>query len=327
MLEPRVDGREIGFETRVVSREQRDPRGKEAQLQVLAQEVLLLRGHQRRRGPVRDLDPDQLLRIGPDFPQQTAPRRIVGRRGRLVRRGRRHPLVHRERQRVDGGDRLVELQAHADDVHVRHGLQAIHVARQRAAQRHELRAVEALQLGVGELERGERGRDVARELQLLARDQEHLLDLGDRDLVPRRREVAVERLQRRLLGLRLREPRLEERDFCLGVAQVRRELRLRAGGGLRGRFDGGQTLRHLDAQRLLRALAVEPEQRSGGDGDGEDADQHRQRDAAPRALPFDVRRDALGRRPARRPGDFGRVPFLTGGGRWAVVGIGHERRR
>ena len=124
--------------------------------------------------------------------------------------------------------------------------------------------------------------------------------------------------------MRLREPRLEERDFCFGIAQVRRELGLRAGGGLRGRFDSGQTLRRLEPQRMLRTFAFEPEQPRGGDGDGEDADQHRQRDGAPSPLPFDIRRDALGWYPSHGPGDFGRVPFLTGGGRGAVVGIGHE---
>ena len=70
----------------------------------------------------------------------------------------------------------------------------------------------------------QRRRHVAGELQLLARDEEHLLDLGDRDLVARRREIAIERLQRRLLRLRFGDPRLEERDLGLRVAQVGSEL-------------------------------------------------------------------------------------------------------
>ena len=67
------------------------------------------------------------------------------------------------------------------------------------------------ELGVGELQRGQRGRHVAGELQLLARDQQHLLDFGERDLVARWRQVAVERLERGLLRLRFGDARLEQR--------------------------------------------------------------------------------------------------------------------
>ena len=196
----------------------------------------------------------------------------------------------------------------------------------RAPQRHELRAVEALQLGVGELQRGERRRHVARKLQLLARDQQHLLDLGDRDFVARRREIAVERLQRRLLRLRFREPRLEQRDFRLGFAKLRRELRLRLRVGLRRRFDGGQALRHLDAQRLLRAPCRRARR------------QRRRRWPAPRrrsASPIETarlgtrgvgfRRDAFGFRSRRGSGNLGRVRLPAGWGQGTVDGIGHGR--
>ena len=114
----------------------------------------------------------------------------------------------------------VESQRHAGDVDVRHRLQPVHVARQRAAQRDELRTVEPLQLGVGDLQRRQRAADVAGELQLLAREQQHLLDLGQRPFVARRRKLAVQRLERRLLRLRFAEAVFEQRDLGLRVAQV-----------------------------------------------------------------------------------------------------------
>ena len=61
---------------------------------------------------------------------------------------------------------------------------------------------------------------VAGELQLLAREQQHLLDLGQRPFVARRRELAIQRLERGLLGLRFGEPVFEQRDLGLRFAQA-----------------------------------------------------------------------------------------------------------
>ena len=60
LLEPRVGGGEVGAEIRLVVRQQREARRQEPQLQVLAQEKLLLRRQQRRLRPVETLDADQL---------------------------------------------------------------------------------------------------------------------------------------------------------------------------------------------------------------------------------------------------------------------------
>ena len=55
------------------------------------------------------------------------------------------------------------------DVDVGHRLQPIHVRGERAAQRREVRPVETRELGVGELQRGDRRLHVGGERQLLAR--------------------------------------------------------------------------------------------------------------------------------------------------------------
>ncbi len=109
------------------------------------------------------------------------------------------------------------------------------------------------------------GGNVAGELQLLARDEQHLLDLGERDLVTRRREIAVERLERRLLRLRFGDARLEQRDLRLRVAQIGPKLRLRLRRGLRRRLDAREPLRDLGSEQLLRAPVVEPNGERGND--------------------------------------------------------------
>ena len=67
------------------------------------------------------------------------------------------------------------------------------------------------QARLGELQREQRSAHVAGELQLLLRDGEHLLDLGELPLVAVARQLLVERLERELLALRLGEPGLELR--------------------------------------------------------------------------------------------------------------------
>ena len=179
----------------------------------------------------------------------------------------------------------------------------------------ELRPLEALQLGVGELQRGERRRHVAGELQLLARDQQHLLDLGQRDLVARRREVAVERLQCRLLGLRFGETFLEQGDLRLRVAQFRGGHGLAAARGDARGLDGGEPLRDLGAQVGAAAAGIEP-----GRDDGDDDER---RDAPERAGRQRPRRRA-GSRTRRHRGDALRFGDGDGGGR---LGFGHGCQR
>ena len=106
------------------------------------------------------------------------------------------------------------------DVDERHRLQPVHVARERAAQRHELRPVEARELARRRAAARRAPPARCRRAQLLAREQQHLLDLGQRELVARRREVAIQRFERRLLRLRFGEPRLEQRELRLRFAQI-----------------------------------------------------------------------------------------------------------
>ncbi len=145
---------------------------------------MLLWREQRSLRSVEILDPHQLPHVLPGIAEETAPSRFV-----LddILRWRGQAFLQRERQRVDRRDRLVEPQRQALDIDEGNGLQPVHVARKCAAQRHELWAVQALQLGVGKLQRSERRRDVAGKLQLLAGEQQHLLDFGQRPLVARRR--------------------------------------------------------------------------------------------------------------------------------------------
>ena len=77
--------------------------------------------------------------------------------------------------------------------------------------RGELRAIHALEARVGVLERDQRRLHVARELKLLARDEQRLLDLGERPFVAAARKLLVERFERDLLALRFRQPRLRAR--------------------------------------------------------------------------------------------------------------------
>jgi hypothetical protein len=74
--------------------------------------------------------------------------------------------------------------------------------RNRPAQRGELRLVEALQASIGAFQRNDRGLDVACQLQLLRGGEQHLLDFGQRPLVPPLRHILVQGLERELLLLR-----------------------------------------------------------------------------------------------------------------------------
>ena len=211
---------------------------------------------QTKRPSRERLDAYELPQILPRLAQESAPRRFV--LGRRVRRRRRQPLLEREGQRVDRRDRLVEPQRQARHVDERHRLQPIHVAPDRAPQRNELRPVETLQLGIGDLQRGKRAGHVAGKLQLLAREQQDLLDLGQRPLVARRRKLAIERLERGLLGLRLAETVFEQGDLGLRVAQA---VLRRLHGLLRqlaGRLHLREVLRDVEAQLVIAVARIDP---------------------------------------------------------------------
>ena len=116
---------------------------------------------QRGRRAVVDLDAHEALQVGPQVARAratTPARRAAG----AGAGGGGHALVARERQRVDARDRRVELAGERRGVDEGHRLQPLHVGRDRAPQRPEARPVETRELGVGELQRGERRRHVAR---------------------------------------------------------------------------------------------------------------------------------------------------------------------
>jgi len=147
------------------------------------------------------------------------------------------------------------------------------------------RTARRLETRVRRLQRDQRPLDVAGQLQLLAGDQQHLLDLGQRDFVAGRGEIAVQRLERRLLRLRFGEALLEQRDLRLRVAQVGRGLALRATDRDTGRAKGFGFVemgsaeeaqkaidalngKSLDGRAITVNVARPREERAGGGGGG-----------------------------------------------------------
>src|SRR5688500_10829309 len=218
LAHPRLRGTQVGLVRRFLPAEDRRARRQQAQAQVLAKEVCLVGRDQRRGRPVADLEPHQRAQLLNDLSERAPPWRLALNRRLWFRR--RQALVLRERQRIDLRDRLVELQRDRRQVDERQRLQPIDVARQRATQRSQRRTVDPRELAVGELKRRQRRGNVAGQRELLVGYQQDLLDLVQRNVVARRREIAVQRLQRRLLRLRFREPRLEQRDLRLRFAQL-----------------------------------------------------------------------------------------------------------
>ncbi|HSF69969.1 MAG TPA: hypothetical protein VLA47_06275, partial [Nitrospira sp.] len=90
---------------------------------------------------------------------------------------------------------------------------------ERPAHGQELRPVGARQPALGKLQRKHRGAHIARQLQLLLRDRQYLLDLGELPLIAVARQLLVERLQRKLLALRFGLPGFQRTELRLRVAQ------------------------------------------------------------------------------------------------------------
>ena len=172
--------------------------------------------------------------------------------------------------------------------------------RQRTPQRQELRPVQALELGIGELQRRERGWHVARELQLLARQHQHLLDLGQRPFVARWRKFAIERFQRRLLRLRFGEAVFQQRDLGLRFAQVLLLVLERHPRGLLAGFDLAQLLGELEPQIALCIARIDPDRSHA------DRQQQQGRRQDPMPAPTRIGRGyRLGRQGVMRSPDFG----------------------
>src|SRR3972149_4926333 len=125
--------------------------------------------------------------------------------------GREGPraLLERERQTVDLGNYLVQLQGQPRDIDAGGSLQALDVPREHLAQRNKLRAIGTRETRIGRLQ-GSQGRvHAACELQLLYRDGEDLLYLGQHPLVAAARQFLVGRLGRPPLVLGFDQLRLE----------------------------------------------------------------------------------------------------------------------
>ena len=109
------------------------------------------------------------------------------------------------------------------------------------------------------MQRRQRRLHVAGDGQLLARKQQDLLHLVERQLVARGREFAVQRFEGGLLRLRFGKARFEQRELGLRFAQFVRKIgfaRLRLG---RRGIGVGETLRDFGAQRALRFAPFEPD--------------------------------------------------------------------
>ena len=125
---------------------------------------------------------------------------------------------------------LVQLQGQPRDIDAGGSLQALDVPREHLAQRNKLRAIGTRETRIGRLQ-GSQGRvHAACELQLLHRDGEDLLYLGQHPLVAAARQFLVERLERHLLVLGFDQLRLELDELGLGLAHgLLRLARRRAG--------------------------------------------------------------------------------------------------
>src|SRR5262249_15444457 len=200
-------GLDVRPERRLVAREQREPRVQQAQLQVLAQEERLRRRKDRRVRPLHVFDAHGLLQLGKEVRTESLPEPALAFLRDCCRL--RRPRLLRERQRVGGGDELVELDRETGDVRAGRGLQALDIARQHLAQRRELRAIRAREPRVGGLQRDQRCAHVAGELQLLRGDRQYLLDLREHPFVAAARQLLIQGLERYLLTLRFGELDLE----------------------------------------------------------------------------------------------------------------------
>ena len=302
---------------------QRDARRQQPQPQILAQEILLRRREQRRRRTVRRLRCARAAACRPTRRAGTAA--TPARRPAAARRprggGSRSSIA--SGSVADGGDRLVELEAQARSTSTNGTAFSRSMSRgERAAQRHELRPIEALQLGVGELQRGRA--PTARCRRAAA--------AGSRPAAPARsRSARSRRATARGRGRAPRAPpaapairRCASRAASilrLRVAQLGRQVasapcRSPASSPRRSASRCATSVR----SRLLRAAAVEPHRRPPRRWR---APQRPRRRLATRRTASRTRawRGAATRRVAARRSRSARRPAAE------VDGIGHERQR
>src|SRR5882672_4509760 len=194
----------------LVTREQRDPGVQQAKLQVFPEKIRLRGTEQSGIGAVHLLDPDELPELTEQLLDQPLPQALG--RGLLWGGGLRTHVL-RERQGIDAGDHLIQLDGYSRYIEVGSGLEALDVVGESLAQRQELRASRARKARVCVLKRSEGGRHVADELQLLRGDGEDLLDVGEHPVVAAARELLVERFEAGLMVLILAESQIELGDL------------------------------------------------------------------------------------------------------------------
>ena len=189
-----------------VALQQRQARGNQAQLEVLAQEEHLARREQRCFGVLGlfdALDADQLLEFGPQVATELLP---VGGRGdaepALDDRLRARALLEGKRQAVGHADHAFQFQRYAGDIGERQRLEAVDIAIDQLAQRQQLRLRGARQMRIGGLQGDQRRLDIAGQLQLLGGNRNRLLDLGQQTLVAAARQLLIHAFKRHLLCLR-----------------------------------------------------------------------------------------------------------------------------
>ena len=141
------------------------------------------RRQQHRIRRIEAFDPHELAQLRPQLPSELhgdLKILVAGIRfGPLDRRGLRLPGKGKT-EVIHAGDEEVELDRQPGHVGVRAGLETLDVVRKRLAQRHQWTGVELAQPCFRALQRSQRSVDIARQLQLLGRQHDRLLDLRQR---------------------------------------------------------------------------------------------------------------------------------------------------
>jgi hypothetical protein len=212
--------------------------------------------------------PNELPELAPDFGSETLPEPLVGTRssGDCRRAG---ALLERKRQCVDLRNHLVQPQGEPRDVDAGRCFQTLDIPREHLAKREKLRTIRARETRIGRLQGGQGGLHAAGELELLHRNGENLLHLGQHPFVAAARQLLVERLQCNLLVLGFDKLRLELGELGLGLAHRLLGLACRAPGITTVRIAVAQPPGHLFAQSGHLKARVVPLPRDHGDHDDE----------------------------------------------------------
>ena len=207
-LHPGASLRQVGLVGAAIAGQQRETRGEQADLEVLAQESVLRRRQQHRLCLVETLDPDKGAHFVPDVGRQRfakAPRagHPACQPGAFARcqiaadrsLHRQLPLEG-ERQCVGALEQALKAKAQARDVEYRLQLERVDVVCQRTPQPGKLTPIMQREAGLGLLQRDQRSLHVAGNLQLLCGEHHRLLDLGNHAVFTRTRELLIKGFER-----------------------------------------------------------------------------------------------------------------------------------